>query len=149
MCRRLSSLLCHKWPESGTPQLISKPLGRRIKTAVAWVSSDPLACYRSFQPTPSPPLRVAITEAHIEQAKAIARSYGATRVILFGRAQTDPAAARDLDLAIGGVPGWTIWKLAAELEEAIDRPLDVVPLEPSTPFTRRIEARGEVLFERE
>ena len=44
---------------------------------------------------------------------------------------------------------WTIWKLAAELEEAIDRPLDVVPLEPSTPFTRRIEERGEVLFERE
>jgi len=92
---------------------------------------------------------MAITEDHIEQAKAIARSYGASRVILFGRAQTDPEAARDLDLAIGGVPGWTIWRLAAELEEAIDRPLDVVPLEPSTPFTRRIEERGEVLFERE
>jgi hypothetical protein len=38
--------------------------------------------------------------------------------------------------------------LAAELEEALDLPLDIVPLEPSTPFTRRIEERGEVVLER-
>jgi predicted nucleotidyltransferase len=91
---------------------------------------------------------MGITRQHIERAKEIARSYGADRVILFGRAQTDPDAARDLDLAIGGVPGWTIWELAAELEEALDLPLDIVPLEPSTPFTRRIEERGEVVLER-
>jgi predicted nucleotidyltransferase len=91
---------------------------------------------------------MGITRQHIEQAKEIARSYGADRVILFGRAQTDPEAARDLDLAIGGVPGWTIWELAAELEEALDLPLDIVPLEPSTPFTRRIEERGEDVLER-
>jgi predicted nucleotidyltransferase len=91
---------------------------------------------------------MGITRQHIERAKEIARSYGANRVILFGRAQTDPDAARDLDLAIGGVPGWTIWELAAELEEALDLPLDIVPLEPSTPFTRRIEERGEVVLER-
>jgi len=91
---------------------------------------------------------MGITRQHIERAKEIARSYGADRVILFGRAQTDPEAARDLDLAIGGVPGWTIWKLAAELEEALDLPLDIVPLEPSTPFTRRIEEHGEVVLER-
>jgi len=91
---------------------------------------------------------MGITRQHIERAKEIARSYGADRVILFGRAQTDPDAARDLDLAIGDVPGWTIWELAAELEEALDLPLDIVPLEPSTPFTRRIEERGEVVLER-
>lgn len=92
---------------------------------------------------------MAVTQRHIDTAKEMARRYGANRVVLFGRAQTDPDSARDLDLAIGGVPGWTIWKLAAEMEEALDVPLDVIPLEPSTPFTRHIEERGEVLFERE
>lgn len=89
-----------------------------------------------------------VPQRDIEKAKEIARAYGATRVILFGSAQHDPEAARDLDLAIGGVPGWTIWKLAGEVERAISVPLDVVPLEPATDFTRLVEGCGKVLFER-
>ncbi len=96
-----------------------------------------------------------VPQRDIEKAKEIARAYGATRMILFGSAQRDfgsaqrdPKAARDLDLAIGGVPGWTIWKLAGEVERAISVPLDVVPLEPASDFTRLVEERGEVLFER-
>lgn len=86
-----------------------------------------------------------ITKQHIEKAKEVARSYGASRLTLFGRGRTDPEAAHDLDLAIGGVEGWTIWELAGRLEREIDVPLDVVPLEPATSFTQRIEERGEEL----
>jgi hypothetical protein len=71
--------------------------------------------------------------------------YGTWRLILFGRGQTDPDAARDLD--VDGIEGWTIWRLAAELEEALDIPLDVIPLDSPTPFTRRVEERGEVLLD--
>ncbi len=87
-----------------------------------------------------------VTQEDLETAKEVARRYGASRLIVFGRGQNDPARARDLDLAVGGIPGWTIWRLAAELEEILPVPLDVVPLEPSNEFTRRIEERGEVLF---
>jgi predicted nucleotidyltransferase len=83
-----------------------------------------------------------VTKQHIETAREIARRHGAERLILFGRGQTEPGEARDLDVAIGGVEGWDIWKLAGRLERALDIPLDVVPLEPETPLTRRIEKRG-------
>jgi predicted nucleotidyltransferase len=41
-----------------------------------------------------------VTDEHIETAKAIARDYGATRMVVFGSAVDDPENARDLDLAI-------------------------------------------------
>ena len=85
---------------------------------------------------------MAVTPEHIEKAKAIARDYRATRLVLFGRAAHDPEAARDLDLAIGGVPGWTVWELAGRLERELDVPLDVVPLDPETPFVKHIERTG-------
>jgi len=82
-----------------------------------------------------------VTDEHIETAKAIAREYGATRMVVFGSAVEDPENARDLDLAIEGVEGWTIWKLAAEIEENLDIPVDVIPLDPS-PFTELVEEYG-------
>ena len=86
--------------------------------------------------------KMPVTKQHIETAREISRRHGAERLILFGRGQTEPGETRDLDVAIGGVEGWDIWKLAGRLERALDIPLDVVPLEPETPLTRRIEKRG-------
>ena len=77
----------------------------------------------------------------------IARRYGASRIVLFGRALTDPEKARDLDLAIRGVPGWDFFKMAADLERALRIPLDVIPLDNATDFTRHIEKKGHVLYE--
>lgn len=82
-----------------------------------------------------------VTDENIETAKAIARQYGATRMVVFGSAVDDPEHARDLDLAIEGVEGWTIWSLAAEIEENLDIPVDVIPLDPS-PFTELVEEYG-------
>lgn len=86
---------------------------------------------------------MAITEQHIDKARAIARAYGATRLLLFGRAASNPEAARDLDLAIEGVKGWAIWELAGRLERELDVAIDVVPLDTDTPFTRHVEQTGE------
>lgn len=83
-----------------------------------------------------------VTDEHIETAKAIARRYGATRMVIFGSAVDDPENARDLDLAIEGVEGWTIWELAGQIERALDIPVDVVPLDPS-PFTELVEEYGQ------
>lgn len=83
-----------------------------------------------------------VTDEHIETAKSIARRYGATRMVVFGSAVENPQDARDLDLAIEGVEGWTIWELAGQIERALDIPVDVIPLDPS-PFTELVEKYGQ------
>lgn len=82
----------------------------------------------------------------LEKIVAIAKTYGATRLILFGSAVEAPDQARDLDLACAGVPGWKLYELAARLEDELHVPLDLVPLTPPTRFTKRIEERGKVLM---
>jgi predicted nucleotidyltransferase len=89
---------------------------------------------------------MAIQQEQIERAVALAKEYGATRLILFGSAVTDPEQARDLDLACDGVSGWKFYELGARLEEELRIPLDLVPLSPQTRFTRLIEQRGRVLL---
>ena len=65
-------------------------------------------------------------------------------MVVFGSAVDDPEHARDLDLAIEGVEGWTIWELAGKIERALDIPVDVIPLDPS-PFTDLVEKYGREL----
>jgi predicted nucleotidyltransferase len=90
---------------------------------------------------------MSVTTDQIDEAVTVAKRYGASRVVLFGRALTDPEKARDLDVAVGGVPGWDFFKMAAELERTLRIPLDVVPLDKDSPFIRRIEEKGRVLYE--
>ena len=89
---------------------------------------------------------MGITDRQIARVVALAKAYGATRLILFGSALEDPEQARDLDLAFDGVAGWKLYELGARLEEELGVPLDIVPLRPATRFTRLIEDRGKVLL---
>ncbi len=89
---------------------------------------------------------MALNAADIKKIVAIARSYGATRVILFGSAAEKPDEARDLDLAFDGVPGWKLFELGARLEEELKIPLDIVSLSPANRFTRLIERNGQQLL---
>ena len=89
---------------------------------------------------------MAIQEDQLSRAIALAKAYGATRLILFGSAATTPEQARDLDLACDGVSGWKLYELGARLEEELRIPLDLVPLSPPTRFTRLIEQRGRTLL---
>ena len=87
-----------------------------------------------------------IDQSKIERATALARTFGVTRLILFGSALENPQAARDLDLACAGVQGWRLYELGARLEEELEVPSDLVPLEPPTRFTRYIETKGRRLL---
>jgi len=89
---------------------------------------------------------MTIHQEQLDRAVTLAKAYGATRLILFGSAATAPEQARDLDLACDGVAGWKLYELGARLEEELRIPLDLVPLSPSTRFTRLIERRGKVLL---
>src|SRR4029450_8717464 len=89
---------------------------------------------------------MAIEQKHLDRAIALAKTYGATRLILFGSALRHPDQARDLDLACDGVAGWKLYELGARLEEELQVPLDLVPLTPPSRLTRLIERRGKGLL---
>jgi predicted nucleotidyltransferase len=89
---------------------------------------------------------MAIRKEQLDRAIALAKAYGATRLVVFGSAATTPEKARDLDLACDGVLGWKLYELGAQLEEELGIPLDLVPLDLPTPFTRLIEQQGRRLL---
>ncbi len=89
---------------------------------------------------------MAINQIQIQKAIAVARDFGATRLILFGSALEGPDQARDLDLACDGVPGWKLFELGARLEEELHTVVDLIPLTPPTRFTRLIETQGKSLL---
>ena len=89
---------------------------------------------------------MTVQQEHLERAIALAKAYGATRLILFGSAVAAPERAKDLDLACDGVAGWKFYELGARLEEELRMPLDLIPLDPPTRLTRLIERRGKVLL---
>ncbi|MGD1974344.1 MAG: nucleotidyltransferase domain-containing protein [Desulfobacterales bacterium] len=88
---------------------------------------------------------MSIEQEQLDLAIAIAKSFGATRLILFGSAASKPDEAGDLDLACDGVTGWKFYELGARLEEELEVPLDLISLNPPTRFTRLIEQKGKVL----
>jgi predicted nucleotidyltransferase len=89
---------------------------------------------------------MSIKQDQLDRVIALAKDYGATRLILFGSAATTPEQARDLDLACDGVSGWSLYELGARLEEELQIPLDLIPLTPPTRFTRLVEQQGKVLL---
>jgi predicted nucleotidyltransferase len=89
---------------------------------------------------------MAIKHSHIEKSKDICKKYGVTRLILFGSAATDPDEARDLDLAIDGIDDWKFFELGGVLENELNLPIDLIPLNPPNRFTRLVEKNGIVLL---
>lgn len=89
---------------------------------------------------------MAISDKQIEKAITLAKEYGATRLLLFGSALEKSVQAKDLDLACGGVEGWKLYQFGAQLEEELGIPLDIVPLDPPSPFTEMIERKAKVLI---
>jgi predicted nucleotidyltransferase len=89
---------------------------------------------------------MGLTQAQIDRITSLAKSFGANRLILFGSAFEDPEKARDIDLACDGVQGWKLFELAAKIEEELHMPLDLIPLNPPSHFTKHIEGRCKVLL---
>ena len=87
-----------------------------------------------------------VTQQMIEKAVLLAREYGAKKLVLFGSALNDQGAARDLDLACDGIDGWKLFEFGGRLEDQLHIPVDVVPLDPPTRFSRYIELHGKILL---
>ena len=88
-----------------------------------------------------------IKKSQLDQCIAFSKAYGATKLILFGSAFENPDIANDIDLTCDGIDGWKIYELGARLEELISVPVDLVPLKPSSRFTKYVERKGRVVYE--
>ena len=89
---------------------------------------------------------MSITQRKAKKIIDLSKAYGATRLILFGSAVGQFSKTRDIDLACDGVSGWKLYELGAKLEEELGVSLDLVPLSPSSRFTKHIEAKGKILL---
>ena len=88
-----------------------------------------------------------VPQTDIDRCTAIAREFGAKRLILFGSAVDSPDTARDLDVACEGVAGWDLFRLGARLEEELTAPVDVIPLGRGDRFSRYVESKGRVIYD--
>ena len=86
-----------------------------------------------------------LTREAIERCKAVAKQFGANRLVLFGSA-AESHTARDIDLACDGVTGWDFFRFGAALEEALSMPVDLVPLRDDR-FSKYVTSRGQVIYE--
>jgi uncharacterized protein len=82
-------------------------------------------------------LAMPVTPSHLTQVAEIARHYGATRLLLFGSALTNPDEAHDIDLLCEGLEGWNLLQCNLDMEHALRMNVDVVPI--TRPLTRFVE----------
>lgn len=90
---------------------------------------------------------MAITKENIESAIKLAKEYGATKLLLFGSALTDPNNAKDLDLGIEGIAPNRFFLFGADLEDIISKTVDIVPLELNSLFVEHIKKYGKYIYE--
>jgi uncharacterized protein len=90
---------------------------------------------------------MAITKEQIEKAIQLAKEFGATRLLLFGSALTDPDNANDLDIGVDGIEDSKFFLFGGILENIIHKTVDVVPLNLNTPFIDYIKKHGRYIYE--
>lgn len=90
---------------------------------------------------------MAVTQDQINKAIELAKEYGATRLLLFGSALTDPENANDLDLGVEGIEPSKFFLFGATLEDIILKSVDIVPLENKSHFVEHIIKYGKFIYE--
>ncbi len=86
--------------------------------------------------------------SQLEQVvRSAARDFDVEAVWLFGSA-LDDEAARDIDLAVEGLPRERFFDFYRRLYFALPQPVDLVDLSQNPPIATIIRARGVRIYER-
>ena len=82
----------------------------------------------------------------IRTAVTVLRSLGAKHVYIFGSLveSADPATARDIDIAVEGLPKKHFFPAYGRLLLALDHQFDLVDLDSDAAFTRRLRESGRL-----
>ena len=92
----------------------------------------------------------AATRRSLTKAIEILKRHGATRIVLFGSSCSDALRPRsDVDLAVEGIPRGAWMRAYADVLMAVDRPVDMKPLEEiEAGFRDKILQEGVILHAR-
>ncbi|MBL7211321.1 MAG: hypothetical protein ISS61_02945 [Desulfobacteraceae bacterium] len=83
-----------------------------------------------------------------ETIRACAREFDVKAVWIFGSSLEDDPLARDIDLAVEGIPPEMFFKFYARLFMALPKPVDLVDLSQDTPIASIVRAKGVSIYER-
>jgi len=89
---------------------------------------------------------MAVTSADIDRGVEILKTFGASKVWLFGSALTRPGAARDLDLACEGLADSDYYRAVAKLTRELGVSVDLVHLSIDSPRRRFIANTGKLIY---
>ena len=79
----------------------------------------------------------------------ISKKFGAKKVLLFGSFLEDKNKARDIDIAVSGIPSKDFFSYYGKVSMEIDDEVDIVDIDDVNPhFYKRIISKGKVLYER-
>jgi predicted nucleotidyltransferase len=87
-----------------------------------------------------------ITNEHLKTCIRIASEFGVTKLVLFGSCLNNPENANDIDFLCDGIKNEDFFKIGAEMEAATGVTVDIVTIEPKTPFVEYNLNRGRVLY---
>jgi predicted nucleotidyltransferase len=88
----------------------------------------------------------AETRHLIEEAAAVLKSAGAREVYLFGSAARGTMGeGSDVDIAVSGLPPELFFQAMGKAADILERPLDLIDLDETTPFTEYLKTEGELL----
>jgi len=88
-----------------------------------------------------------LSDSILHTATTILRRFGARRIVLFGSAADSPETARDLDLAVEGLPAHRLLDACLALERELRVPFDLVRLERRDGFAELVVGAGRVLYD--
>ena len=84
-------------------------------------------------------------EEKIGLIKEVARSFGVTKLWLFGSSVDNPTRANDIDIAVE-IEDSLFFKFSSKVERVIRSPIDVIPIEPNDSFVAHIKIHSKVLI---
>ena len=87
-----------------------------------------------------------ITETDKHKILEIAKKYKAERVFLFGSSIDDNEDARDIDIAVEGIPYSVYFKFCSELIFGLSKPVDVIDLKTKSRFNELIISEGIPIY---
>lgn len=86
-------------------------------------------------------------DVRLNDAVEALRALGARRVLLFGSYARTPQSARDVDLAVEGIPVSKLWRADGAVDDALGVPFDLVSREANPEFFELIGKHAKVLYE--
>lgn len=86
-----------------------------------------------------------VTESTIAKVVEVLKGAGAREVYVFGSCATGGMRNdSDLDVAVSGLPPRLFFKAMSQAAAVLRRPLDLIDLDESTPFTRYLQKQGRL-----